>query len=49
MKLRIVFIASLITLIAALPLSASAWWWQDDRTTIIDVALEVNENVVPGA
>jgi len=49
MNFRIIFLASLFTLVAALPLSASAWWWQKDRNTIIDVALDVNENVVPGA
>ncbi len=43
MKLRIVFLASLFTLLAALPLSASAWWWQKDRETIIDVAVDINE------
>jgi len=45
MKLRIGIIATLVTLVAALPLSASAWWWQKDRETIIDVALEVNESL----
>jgi len=49
MKLRTIIIASLVTLIATLPLTASAWWWKRDQTTIIDVAVDVNDNVVPGA
>lgn len=49
MKLRIVFLASLFAFVSALPVSASAWWWQKERTTLIDVAVDVNENVVPGA
>lgn len=49
MKLRIVFLASIFAFVSALPVSASAWWWHKDRTTLIDVAVDVNENVVPGA
>ena len=49
MKLRIIFLASIFAFVSALPVTASAWWWQKDRNTLIDVAVDVNENVVPGA
>lgn len=47
MKIRIALVLILSTLIS-LPVTASAWWW-NDRDTLVDVALDVNENDVPGA
>lgn len=47
MKLRIAIVL-LVTALVSLPVTASAWWWKD-RDTLIDVALSVNENNVPGA
>lgn len=47
MKLRIA-LALLVSTLISLPVTASAWWWKD-RNTLVDVAVEVNENVVPGA
>jgi uncharacterized surface protein with fasciclin (FAS1) repeats len=49
MKFRIAIAAILATTLV-LPASASAWWWKDkEQESIVDVALDVNENVVPGA
>lgn len=47
MKFRTIIVTAIAALII-LPSSASAWWYKD-RTTLIDKAIEVNEEVVPGA
>ena len=44
MKSRIVIVALFVALMS-LPMSASAWWWKKDRETLVDVAVEVNDQL----
>jgi len=46
MKLRII-IAAVLALLLTIPLSASAQWYK--KETLVDVAVKVNQEVVPGA
>lgn len=49
MKLRIALSVMIAVMVSSLPVTASAWWWNNDRETLVDVAIDVNENIVPGA
>lgn len=44
MKLRTI-IASVLIAIMIVPTSASAWWWKHDRETLVDVALDKNDEL----